>query len=328
MKIKISLVRSPIFNKYGGIEKHCAELINLFSKKNDEFELSTLNIKSKKLKLFKKFTYDWDDFKNKLKRSNCDIVHIHGFASPIIPRAIAISKQFNKKIIYTPHYHPFETLRNPLLAKLFFYTMLKPKIKYLSRIITINNDEFVFFNRFFNRVSQIPHWITEDTSTYPPYPKDHKMLLFVGRNEKNKGIDHLYNLPKNKYNMHCVTNKKLNRSDFTYHKNIENDKLDILYKKTSLVIIPSRYEAFSLVALEALSHGTPVLVSDKVRIADHLHECDGFFVFKYGDYNDFMLKIEQAKNSQTNSLKIKNIFSAGKALENYSKIYQMVMRKR
>jgi glycosyltransferase involved in cell wall biosynthesis len=175
------------------------------------------------------------------------------------------------------------------------------------------------------KASLIPHWITNNSFPSPKPTNDPKMLLFVGRNEKNKGIDHLYTLPKHKYNVHCVTNKKLERNDFTYHINIENNELSSLYNKASLVIVPSKYEAFSLVALEALSHETPVLASDRVRIADHIHGCSGFIVFNYDDYSDFIDKIESAQNLYVDSSKIKNIFSAEKALERYTKIYREVM---
>lgn len=94
------------------------------------------------------------------------------------------------------------------------------------------------------------------------------MVLFVGRNDTNKGIEHLYSLPDN-YRVHCVCKGTVKRNDFILHQNLGDAELACLYRQASVVVVPSRYEAFSLVALEALQYHTPVVISERVRIGDY-----------------------------------------------------------
>lgn len=45
-------------------------------------------------------------------------------------------------------------------------------------------------------------------------------------------------------------------------------ELERLYASSRVCAIPSVYEAFSIVAIEAIAHGTPIVVSDGVRVSD------------------------------------------------------------
>ena len=134
------------------------------------------------------------------------------------------------------------------------------------------------------------------------------MLLFVGRNEENKGIDHLYKLPA-KYEVHCVTKGPLLRKDFIIHSDISDNELNMLYKEAALVVIPSRYEAFSYVALEAFAHGTPVVMSDRVQIADYLKDKCGYSIFKYSDYDSFLDAVEKTINTKVDIEAIMSVFT-------------------
>jgi glycosyltransferase involved in cell wall biosynthesis len=98
-------------------------------------------------------------------------------------------------------------------------------------------------------------------------------------------------------------------------------ELATLYAKASLVVIPSKYEAFSYAALEALSYGTPVLLSERVRIADYLDGVKGFQIFHYGDHTDFLNKIALSLGMVVETDKIKKIFDPEMIKEHYRSIY-------
>ena len=55
----------------------------------------------------------------------------------------------------------------------------------------------------------------------------------------------------------------------------EQDDLRMMFREADLVTLPSRTEGFGLVALEAISAGVPVLVSDESGIADALEKVEG-----------------------------------------------------
>ena len=152
------------------------------------------------------------------------------------------------------------------------------------------------------------------------------MILFVGRNEENKGIDYLYKLPS-KYVVHCVTKGKLQRSDFIVHSDVSDEELDLLYRKASLVVIPSRYEAFSYVALEAFAHGTPIVMSDRVQIANYLEGKSGYSIFSYGDYQDFLSAVDKTIGIDVDVNGILSIFDKNVIKNKYANIYKQVAKE-
>lgn len=320
-RVLLVLENNP--NSLGGIERHCRNLMDMFL--NDKSitisSISKEDIPYRKLKTINKIIFDYKALNEAIVKSNCDVIHIHGFASLVIPQVIKIAHQLNKKIIYTAHYHPFYTLNNPLAGRLFFNLFVRSKLKGINRIVTINNEDTDFFKKYNSNVIQVPHWLSELPSI--TVEKQPDSILFVGRNSISKGIDYLNEIPKGKYQIDCVTDSAGGlRPDITIHKGIDDLTLSSLYARSSLLVVPSRYEAFSYVVLEALERGTPVLISDKVRIADYLLGISGITIFKFGDKKHFIAQIDQAMNQKVDVEKVKSIFSPMRIKKIYSEIYE------
>ncbi|MBC7252321.1 MAG: glycosyltransferase, partial [Anaerolineae bacterium] len=123
-------------------------------------------------------------------------------------------------------------------------------------------------------------------------PPDHQMVLFVGRIEPLKGIDTLLramalvtrNYPNWQERL-CVCVIGGDPSDSPQHVNEEmarlkqlrnelgigdlvvfmgaqdQDTLNVHYSAAAMVVMPSHYESFGMVALEAMACGTPVIAS-------------------------------------------------------------------
>lgn len=320
--MKVLIIRDNIINFQGGIKKHCDDLFKLFNgDKNIQIQ-NFINLPCVYLPIIRKHITNFSILKKHIIESKCDIVHIHGFMSIFVLQAILISYKLNKKIIYSPHFHPFIYLNRPFLAKVFFNLLLRPLLNKVDVIITINKEDTLFFSKYHNNIYKIPHWLNK-TERVSSNTKIKNMILFVGRNDTNKGIDHLYALPKNKYQIHCVTGGILRRNDFIQHKNLSTDELNNLYKQASVVVVPSRYEAFSLVALEALSNHTPIVISERVRIADYLTGNNAYKIFKYGDYKDFENAIDTMlqQSNQNFDVSILQPFSPQNIKNEYKKIY-------
>ena len=80
------------------------------------------------------------------------------------------------------------------------------------------------------------------------------------------------------------------------HKNYigaldEKEYLEIL-SQSKIVVVPSKYESFSLVALEAFASGIPVILTKSTGISDYLVDGKGCFIVEYGDVKDLAKKIE------------------------------------
>ena len=62
-----------------------------------------------------------------------------------------------------------------------------------------------------------------------------------------------------------------------------NELIDI-YKESDVIIIPSRFESFSNVALEAMSFGCLVIVSDNIGMSEHINHGVNGFIFQSGNF--------------------------------------------
>lgn len=300
---------SPI----GGVERHCYN-IQQFFKEDTDIKLEILSkddISHRNIKKINKIIFSFRELKQKITASHANTVHIHGFASLVVFQAILAAIILKKRIIYTPHFHPFHTLENPKSGKVFFYLLLKPVLKKIDTIICINGEDSSFFRHYHDNVITIPNWLNDAPALSEIIDckgsQNNQMILFVGRADNNKGIDYLDKLSDSKYEVHCVTKGQI-QDNFIYHRMISEETLSKLYYQAKLVIIPSRYEAFSYVALEALSHGTQILVSDRVRILDHLPESSNMVhKFMYGDYDGFLSCINKVMNDKDDLYRSSNL---------------------
>lgn len=319
---QVLIIRDKTISFTGGIKRHCDELQQLMNDYKDIKILPIKDLPCKYIRLIRKFKYNSKSLRQYLINSQCDIVHVHGFMSLGVIQTINTAFNLKKEIIYSPHFHPFQYLQNPIYGKFFFYCFIKPILYKVKTIITINKEDTLFFQKYHHNVINIPHWNTyienNKLSTNSKLPNS---LLFVGRNDANKGLEHLYQLPP-KYKVHCVTKGPLLRKDFILHQNISDIELNKLYEQVSAVVIPSRYEAFSLVALEALSHHTPIVISDRVRIGDYLTGDKGYKVFKYHNYQSFNEAVKDImEQTDIDYKQLLSPFEIKKIKEEYYKIY-------
>lgn len=318
--LKVLLVLENDIHNTGGIERHCANIIDLF-KEDSSIRIDYLcseKISFKYNRLLQKKT--WNIRQLEIIMADYNVIHIHGFASYIVGQALNIATKLGKKIIYTPHFHPFNMLRRPLYGKIFFNLYIHKYLNKINTIISINNEDKSFFDKYSDNVVLIPHWLTgiEIVET----KKASNIILAVGRNDENKGLFHLNYIPKDLYEVHCVTNNSKGLdSRIKFHINVSDKELNLLYSKASLLVVPSLYEAFSYVALEALERGVPLLISERVRIYDHIKNISGVEVFKYGNSAEFVSKIKPAINATVDTTYIEQYFAAERIQAILKKIY-------
>ena len=316
MSKKILYVRQ---NMLGGTDNYCKALYNLFQGDDELQPLPVEDIPDIPSRLFHYY------YKPKALReaiSRADIVHINGYTAMGSIQAFIEAKRQHKRIVYTAHWHPFECLGHPLLGKLFFNVLFKHAIKrYADVVTTINREDTLFFKAIHPKVIQIPHWFTPLPLVNRPAKKSN-MILLVGRADNPvKGIEHLYHLPEGQYEVHCVGRGPIKRKDFHQYNELNDRELAKLYAEASLLVIPSKYEAFSYAALEAMSYGTPVLMSERVRIADYLDGVKGYHIFQYGNYEEFVQKVASTIGIAVDSDTIIQRFSPEKNKENYRALY-------
>lgn len=310
-------------NNTGGIYSHCVSLKALLEA-TGEYKVDLYSLIDCK-KVWLAHIYNEKQLCEALKKDDYDFVHIHGFITLLPHQVMKCYKRTGLKVpvIYTPHAHPFYTLNHPKINRCFFKLFVKPVFKKVQKVVSINKEDFAFFSTMNNNVVTIPHWKKFDTAqAVEKTASDVKKVLFVGRNDSNKNLKALYSLPADKYQVICVTNSKPDREDFVYKTNISEEELTALYKECDVTAVPSRYEAFSLAALESLAVGTPVLASDRVRIADFISQEKGLVVFDYNKPEQVQEKLDIAIKQKVDVDYIKAFFSPEKALSSYKEIFK------
>ena len=161
-------------------------------------------------------------------------------------------------------------------------------------------------------------------------PQNHRMILFAGRIERLKGIDTLFKamalLKQHRADWDwpniCVSEIGGDPSDAGLQQNAEmarlhelrdelgltdvivflgardQDALHFYYAAAEMLVMPSHYESFGMVALEAMACGTPVIASDVGGLSTLVqHNKTGFRV-KVNDPNELARAIEKLMDDE------------------------------
>ena len=326
--VTVLQIRETPLSKSDGLDANVQGLIRLFANDEEVCLLPTTDYTVHHIPFIGQSFIDKGEICASIEQTNPDVIHVHGAYSFTLPVAVSCARKYNKPVVLSPHFHPFWALRRPLAGKIFFDLITRHVLKKVDTVFTINNEDTEIISRHHKNVVKLPHW-----SKFPPETtemcKDESMILFVGRlAESNKGFEHLWHLPEGEYQIHCVGSGEVPlRSDMQRHFNISDDELHDLYRKASLLVVPSRYEAFSYAALEALMCGTPVVCSDRVRIVDYLGGIEGVRVFKYQDFDAFVAAVDDVIGSGVDVAKVVPIFSPDSIKRAYKKEYLRLVRR-
>lgn len=322
--IKVLHIRRNPVGDFDGTDNYCQGLHKYLSEDPECMVMEVPDIRQTK-SIFN-YAYDNADLCHHIAQA--DIVHINGYTALGTCQALKIAKRMGKKVVYTAHWHPFSKLRRPMFGRIFFELLLKPYIKrYADVVTTINDEDTAFFRALHSNVVRIPHWNANEAIVDTSVVRKPNMILFVGRiNDAVKGFFHVLSLPENKYEIHCVGKGEINttRQDIIQHVNIPQNELTRLYAEASLVVIPSMYEAFSFVALEAMAAGTPVLMSQYVRIADYLAGKSGYSIFPFGNTDEFCKRVELMIGQKVDVEYIHDTFSPDKIISKYKELYMTI----
>lgn len=326
--IRVLQIRETPASKCAGIDTNCQGLVSLFEGDNQIEMLPTIDYTKYSVPFIHQCWLDKKEICDSIAKYDPDIVHVHGSYSFTLPVSVSCARKFKKPIVLSAHFHPFYSLKRPLMGKLFFNLITRFVLKQVNLVFAINNEDTKQMSLYHSNVVKLPHWSKFEYKGSQG-DKVKNLLLFIGRlDESNKGIEHLFHLPEDKYEIHCVGRGEVSlRKDMMKHTNISDEELANLYKKASLLVVPSRYEAFSYVTIEALMSNTPVVLSDRVRIADHLAGINGYSVFKYGDYCAFADAVANTIGLDVDIQKVAEVFNPKIIKDLYKKAYLSVLKQ-
>ncbi|WP_163555288.1 glycosyltransferase family 4 protein, partial [Klebsiella pneumoniae] len=111
-------------------------------------------------------------------------------------------------------------------------------------------------------------------------------LLFIGRLDYQKGFDILISAMEKTINGNIKltvvgdsdnSNVKKNSDSIKYVGWVAPENIEQYYREADLVVVPSRWEGFAMVPLEAMSYGLPVISSDATSLPEAIkHRVTGY----------------------------------------------------
>jgi glycosyltransferase involved in cell wall biosynthesis len=201
------------------------------------------------------------------------------------------SKSIN--IQHSPFAHASDRMDKKNIFKKFVRKYLwgyfeKIAVKKAEKVIAVSKETKESIEKYYKRKDAIIILNAIDTNLFTKkdkleskelfnLPKDEKLILFVGRLSNQKSPEIIYKLVKKfeKENVYFIfaTDRILNWNfkKTIFFLNVPNDKLPYLYSACDVFILPSKHEGFAYSLIEAMSCGTPFVIS-KVGGALEIYE--------------------------------------------------------
>ncbi|MCV9884490.1 glycosyltransferase [Metabacillus halosaccharovorans] len=227
-----------------------------------------------------------------------DVIHVHSTFAGLYTRIPFFLKKNRPKIVYCSHGWSFlmdiKQYKKIIFATIEYLLSLKTDL-----IINISNNEQEKSLQFklpknksrviYNGINEIEKNDEIDISV----DNSKINLLFVGRFDRQKGLDILLkyfsNYNNNKINLYVAGSGVLGNQEIIIPENvinlgwIDNTKIDAYYKMFDAVIIPSRWEGFGLVAIEAMKNKKAVIVSNRGALPELVQDGVNGYVFDLDD---------------------------------------------
>lgn len=217
------------------------------------------------------------------KKIQPEVIHLHSSFAGFIVRILFATKILSTrgvKIIYTPHAFPFlmgcSAQKKKLYAKIEIFLS-----RYTNSIVCTSDYEYNVASQYGinkDKLTRIYNGIDfsnaakKDTEVVDSFQENKINILFVGRFDFQKGYDYLLEiiqkLDQRKYYFHIIGDSVLNnvtnkicQGNVKYYGWIANDNLSFYFKSADFLIMPSRWESFGIVAIEAQANALPVLAN-------------------------------------------------------------------
>jgi len=317
---------------------------------------------AKKIKTIEHISFPFSniDITNHKLYKEADIIHIHNIAEFVdIPSFL---KKNTKPIVATLHdfyllnglFHIYEknelddnTLQVLAKYKKMMEELLKFDIKLVAPSNSVKKAAFRQNSLFTDKIEIIYHGI--DKSKFYPvdksYAKDKlkinqnlKVILLIADDfaRKNKNFKIILDLLASSnfediYILAIGNNFSAiqNNSSISY-KSLEysqNYKMNELYSAADLTIVPSLFETFSMVTLESIACGTPVVGFDNSGPSEIISHQENGYLAEFEDYDDFMDGIQFCLNN-FNDTKVKiddEEFDINHSVNKYIELYNSII---
>ncbi|WP_404651637.1 glycosyltransferase family 4 protein [Raoultella terrigena] len=243
-----------------------------------------------------------------IKINKYTTIHIHSSFAGVIVRTLFLLKLIDKNkycVVFTPHCFSF--IMNVREPKKKLYAIIERILaNYNDYIVTNSNFEYqqaIQYGVPKGKLKIIYNGVNFDNMNIHPLMsvnRNNKInILFVGRFDHQKGYDYLIKiiegLDKNKFFFNIVGDSvhdsvnRISSDNVVYHGWKKKEELSDYFANNDFLIMPSRWESFGLVAVEAQTNGLPVLANNTSSIPEVvLNNKTGILL----DFNNIMTVID------------------------------------
>jgi len=271
---------------------------------------------------------------NFLMKENFDIIHAHDFFHFTTLVSAIVARIKKKPLVVTEHGYYVASLTQ----RIFTWIYSKIFVRFIR-----NTAKKILVTSNYMKKEIMEKWGVDKRKILIVHPgidvrafksrKAKGYILFIGRIVREKGLHLLIKaLDKEKLivvgpigeEKYFENLKKLAKNkNVVFKGKVSKNTLIDLLSECNFVVIPSIYEPFGLVALEALASGKPVIAAKVGGLREILNEKVGLF-FQKCNVKDLKKKIKEMKKKRFKTKKIKEIarnFDHKKFSSEIEKIY-------
>lgn len=336
-----------------------------WKKKLEKLGIKVINLKLKSIINLFNFILVIFKIKHLIKIYNPDVVHAHLTSMEIISAIVKFISNSNYKFIVTKHLDSFcfeasngqNTFVKGILVERFILNQCDKVIciskqikKYFSKSIKLKNKYHVIYYGLGEKSLKNKKLKIKKLFYKKVFFNKYFYICCVARHVKQKSIDFLirsfqeFNKKNFKSRLILVgsgpetqnlvhLSKKLGVYDKIIWIKYEENIFQIL-NKSDVFVLPSKYEGFGLVLLEAMYAKIPIIGTKVSAIPEVIkHNWNGLLI-EHGNIKDLNLKLNVIKSGKKNSIFIKNSqkalrlkFNFNKMIRETSKIYNEVVKK-
>lgn len=306
--MRILEITRSYYPSVGGLEKFVRDRLRIYDAIGIDYKLITTNFTTEKkdygveipeivyLNQYSPYQFT-PGLKRILTEEQYDILSVNQIGRYLSDFAISYAKKLNKKIILTPHLY-YHTDKYSFLKLLHQKFMVSHLLDSVDRIICFTEYERKFWAENYklaeNKACVIPHYFSPGVENDSEEESSgQRYILYLGRNDKNKRIDLLIDAFSQMKDVDLSLFITAGYETLTPEQKVKVDEdkrirllgyvseeeKHALLKSAAALILPTDYEAFGIVLLEASHFSKPILCS-KLELFSEILCSEGIMYFE------------------------------------------------